>query len=393
MKRDVLTRWGALTGLVCVLALAPLAACTGSASATEDAKARTAKPVRVIELGRSDIADVLIYVADLEPKMEVSIYSTLMDRIISFPWEDGDEIDEGERVAQIRSVGLSKGLQGLSAQMDGLDAQIRNTRAEGQRSRELLQRGVLTQSQFDQIQTGLTAAEANRRALDANRGQLAVTAGNAYIRAPISGVIANKSVEAGDTAVPQMPLCRIIAVDKLKANLRMVESEVPKVKIGQAVKLHVDAYPGRTFEGKVTNIMPFLDAATRTNLVEVMIDNPKHPETEVRALKPGMYGRAELVVGMHKNVLVAPEPALLLDNRLLDKQKPGEILRKAYVVKNGKAVKRLVKLGARTGSSYEILDGLEEGEQLIVRGQHGLKDDAEVEVVGATPGANGKGNG
>jgi membrane fusion protein (multidrug efflux system) len=282
-----------------------------------------------------------------------------MDRVVSFPWEDGDEIKEGQRVAQIRSVGLSKGLQGMSAQLDGLDAQIKNTRAEVERSRQLLNRGVLTQSQFDQIKTGLDAAEANRRALAANRGQLAVNAGNAFIRAPISGIIANKSVEEGDTAVPQMPLCRIIAVDRLKATLRMVESEVPKVKVGQKVKLHVDAYPGRSFEGAVTNIMPFLDAVTRTNTVEVMIDNPKNPETDVRPLKPGMYGRAELVVGMRKEVLVAPEPALLLDNRLLDKQKPG----------------------ARTGSSYEVLEGLEEGELLIVRGQHGLKDGELVEIV------------
>ena len=390
MEMSYIGRFRGLAASLGLLLLLPITGCSGDADAATDADKKIAKPVRVVELGRNDIADVLTYVADLEPKMEVSIYSTLMDRIISFPWEDGDEIKEGERVAQIRSVGLSKGLQGMAAQMDGLDAQIKNTRAEVERSRALLKRGVLTQAQFDQIQTGLTAAEANRRALDANRGQLAVTAGNAFIRAPISGVIANKSVEAGDTAVPQMPLCRIIAVDKLKANLRMVESEVPKVKIGQKVKLHVDAYPGRTFEGEVTNIMPFLDSATRTNLVEVMIDNPEQKESGVRPLKPGMYGRAELVVGMRKDVLVAPEPALLLDNRLLDKQRPGEVLRKAYVVKDGKAHKRIVKLGARTGSSYEVLEGLEVGEKLIVRGQHGLRDQELVEVM--DQGANGKGN-
>jgi multidrug efflux system membrane fusion protein len=83
--------------------------------------------------------------------------------------------------------------------------------------------------------------------------------------------------------------------------------------------------------------------------------------------------------------LVAQELALLLDNQILDKQKPGEILRKAFVVTaDGTAHKRIVKLGARKGSMWQVLDGLKEGEQLIVRGQHGLKDGQRVEIVEAT---------
>lgn len=351
----------------------------GEALATSQKNA--AKPVRVVTVGRADIADVLTYVADLKPYMEVQVFSTIPDRIVSFPWEEGDEVKRGQRIALIRSSGLSKGLEGLAAQMDGLDVQIKNMKAEVARSKGLLQKGILTQAQFDQIETGLKSSQAQRRALNANRGQLSITASNAYITAPITGVIANKGLEKGDLAVPQIPLCRVLAVDKLKADLRMVEAEVPKVKVGQKVSIYVDAYPEREFEGAVTGILPFLDAATRTNTVEVTIDNPVEEETGVRALKPGMYGRAVLVVAKRANTLVAPEPALLLDNQLLEQQKPGEKLRKAYVAKNGKAEKRLVRLGARKGSLYQILDGLNEGEQLIIRGQHGLLDNQAVEIV------------
>ena len=121
-----------------------------------------------------------------------------------------------------------------------------------------------------------------------------------------------------------------------------------------------------------------------TYTVEVLVDNPKDETTGKRLLKPGMYGRAELVVDRRAQVLVAPEHALLLDNQILDKQQPGEVLRKAFVVADGGvAQKRIVKLGARKGTLWQVLDGLKQGERIIVRGQHGLKDGQRVEIVEA----------
>jgi len=343
------------------------------------------KTVRVQTLARADIADVLSYVADLKPYTEVKIYSPVPDRILYFPWKDGDRVQKGQRIALIRKEGLDKGLEGLGAQMEALDVQIRNLESELKRGKELLAAGVITQATFDKIQTGLLSTQAQRRALDASRGQLAVTADNAVITAPISGVIANKMLEKGDMAVPQLPLCRILTVDRLKAELALVEADVTKVRSGMEVKLHLDAYPEKTFVGNVTNILPYISTGTRTNTVEVTVDNPVDQEAGQRLLKPGMYGRAELVVAERKGVLVAPEEALLLDNQLLKKQGPDELLRKAFVVADGGvASKRIVRVGTRTGSRYEVLDGLAEGEQIVVRGQHQLKDGQVVEIVQAT---------
>jgi multidrug efflux pump subunit AcrA (membrane-fusion protein) len=101
-------------------------------------------------------------------------------------------------------------------------------------------------------------------------------------------------------------------------------------------------------------------------------------------LKPGMYGTAELVLAKHENVLAAPEQGLLIDNRTVGQQKQGEQLRKAFVVDaSNVARERQVKLGARKESRYEIIEGLAEGDRLVVRGQHGLKDGQKVEVVAA----------
>lgn len=371
-------RWA--TGLVLLVALGSAGCKKGKADAAEE----PAKTVRVEKVGRADIEDVLSYPADLKPSAEVRIFSRVPDRILSFVWQDGDEIKRGMRVAVIRTDGLSLGVEQLGAQMDALDVQIANQEIELGRLTKLLGHGAVAQAEFDRVEASLKAQKAQRRALSAGRGQLAANASDGVITAAIDGVIADKMVQQGDIANPGVPLCRIINVDQLKVELRLVESDVPKVKAGQEVLLRLDAYPKRVFGGKVSVVLPYLDERTRTNTIEVAVANPRDELTGQRPLKPGMYGRAELVVERRVHVLVAPEHALMLDDQVLAQQQPGETLRKAFVVaEGGVAKKRIVKLGARKGSQWQVLDGLKEGERLVVRGQHGLKDGQRVEIVEA----------
>jgi membrane fusion protein (multidrug efflux system) len=364
-----------------LLAWAPMlvVSCTkGKATSAQE----SAKTVMVHPVGRADIEDVLVYPADLKPEAEVHVFSRIADKILSFPWNDGDEIKRGQRIALIRTAGLSRGLEQVVAQTDALDVQIDHQKLELERLQELLDRGSIAQAEVDRLEASYKTAQAQRRALTASRGQLATTVSDGVITSAIDGVIADKTVEVGDIATPAMPLCRVIRVDQLKVELRLVEADVPKVKVGQEVVLHLDAHPNRTFTGKVSVVLPYLEQQTRTNTVEVLVDNPVEKATGQRALKPGMYGKAELVVERRPQVLVAPEQALLLDNQILAAQKPNEKLRKAFVVgKDNVAHRRIVKLGARNGTLWQVLEGVKEGERLVVRGQHGLKDGQQVEIV------------
>jgi RND family efflux transporter MFP subunit len=370
--------------MVCVaMAMAVSLGCRKGSVAETGAKA---KPVRVEPVGRADITDLISYPATLRAHNEVRIFSTIPDRILDFPLEDGDEVKRGERIALIRRDGMDKGLANMAAQLDGVDAQISNIESELERTRGLLDAGAVATSAFDRLETQYKTLTAQRRSLDAARGQLAVTAGNAYITSPIDGVIAGKMLERGDMAAPQIPLCRVLGVDRLKVDIRLVESDVAKVHVGQDVVLYVDAHPGRAFQAKVTRVLPYMDPATRTNGVEITLDNAADPKTGQRALKPGMFGKAEIVVAERKGVIVAPEPALLLDNDVLAKQKPGEVIRKAMVVDaEGIARQRIVRCGARKGAVFQVLDGLSEGDRIVVRGQHGLLDGQRVEIVEAKP--------
>lgn len=371
-----------LVWLVAALCAGPFACRSSADDATAAAPPEAApRSVRVETVGRADIELQLVYGAELLPSSEVRLYSTLMDRIESFPWNDGDEIEEGAIVALVRKEGLDRGLEQLTAERQSLDAQIRNLESELARARDLLKRGVGTQQAFDAAQTGLDAARARRKALVAGRGQLAATAENAVIRAPFSGVLSDKLLEEGDVASPQLPLAKLMVLDPLKVELRLMEADIGRVRLGHDVHLALDAYPGRTFAGTLTRIRPYVSPATRTNTVEVTVPNPRDPETGERPLKPGMYGKARLVVDRREGAIVAPETALLLDSRLLAQSAPGEERRRAFVLgPDGKAQQRVVRLGRRDGTRWEVLEGLAEGEKLVVRGQHGLRDGQPVLV-------------
>lgn len=367
-----------------VLAVAVVSGCGKPGESEAKEGGSEAKPVHAEAVARSTIEEVLVYTVDLEPGMEVKIYSMLSETILDFPWEDGDRIDKGKRVALIRKKGLTKSMAQVAAQLEGLDVQIGTVGDQLERSKALAQNGVMSQSEFDQIEGSYLSLKAQKKAMIASKGQLADQVGKASIVAPISGVIADRAYEVGDLVSPAMPLCRILQMDRLKASLDLVEEDVPKVHVGQEVHFTLDAYPGRTFDGEITSILPYLNPMTRTNTIEVTIENPLDGETDGWLLKPGMYGVAEIVVARHENAVVVPGYALLMDDALLDQQKPGQILRRAFVVdEEGSARERIVEIGIRQGKYYEVLSGLEKGEMLVVRGQHGLVDGLKVRIVKA----------
>ncbi len=369
-------------------ALGLLAGCDGAPGEAAAATAPAATPVHAEIVGRADLTRELVYVADLQASASVAVYSTVADRVVEFPFEDGDEVDAGQRLAVIRSDGLDRGLAQVAAQLEGLEAQVAQAESEVRRSAELLERGVITEQGYEQAVTAQRSAVASRDAARASFDQLSITVADAEVSAPIGGVIADKRLERGDMASPQVPLCTVMDTDPIRVDLRLTEEDVARVSLGHPVALSLDAFPDQTFHGEVVRILPYLDPATRTNTVQVHVPNPADPDSGERALKPGMFGRASLAVDRRDQVVVAPADALMLDSRLLAAQEPGQALRRAYVVDDqGRAEARVVELGLRDGGRVEVLEGLDEGDALVTRGQHQLADGEAVQAVETGKGA------
>jgi RND family efflux transporter MFP subunit len=189
---------------------------------------------------------------------------------------------------------------------------------------------------------------------------------NTTLRSPINGVVTARNYDVGDMYAMSMPLFTVEQIVPVKLLVGVSETDYSKVKKGDSVEVTADAIPGKVFYGKVNRIYPTVDPATRTFTVEVKIDNT------YKTLRPGMFARATINFGSNNNVVIP-------DVAVVKQQGSGE--RFVYVLNADNTVTyKKVVLGRRMGAEYEVLEGLEDGDKIVVGGQIRLKDGIKVIV-------------
>ncbi len=221
----------------------------------------------------------------------------------------------------------------------------------GPRSEEI----AAARAQLDQAQALLTAARLRVQ--------------DATVTAPFPGTILQRMVEPGESVSPAAPSFVLAEVQDVFVELVVPERQRADLRPGQSVVVVVDALPQSRLSGKVEEIRPSASVASRTFLVKVRVANPE------RILRPGMFARGSITTGVRTGVLQIPDRAVLLT--------AGK--RIVFVVKDGQAVRREVSIGEQQGGVAEIVQGLEEGDQVIVEGQEGLTDNQSVTPRPAQP--------
>jgi len=186
---------------------------------------------------------------------------------------------------------------------------------------------------------------------------------SAFIRSPINGIVAMRAAQPGQMAGAGTPLLRIVNLNAIFFEARVSETEVRHVRVGQPVNVTVDAYPGKTFRGVVSRIYPVGSEGSRDFIVRVDMRN------EDGLLKPQMFARGEILVDVHRNVVLIPKDALLTQD--------GK--RVVYVVKEGVARRVVVQTGYINGANAEVR-GVPVGAQVVVQGQENLRDGDKVRV-------------
>jgi len=245
---------------------------------------------------------------------EVEISSKLSGRIETFTKEEGDTVQKGELLAELEHKELSAQLRVAEATTKVTEAQIAQARTNLKnfednlrRIKELFKSGAATQQQLDDIESKTEAARDQVRSLGYSREQaqaqknlILIQIDNAKIFAPISGRVIKKTAEMGETVFPGVPLLTLADLSKVTLKIYLKETEVGRVRLGQAVKVKVDAYPKESFEGKISYVSPSAEFTPkniqtkdeRVKLVfavKIIIPNPKE------LLKPGLPADAEMV--------------------------------------------------------------------------------------------------
>jgi len=185
------------------------------------------------------------------------------------------------------------------------------------------------------------------------------------IRAPFSGIITEIKVSSLENVEIGRDLFTLVDISQVKVEAKVLESEVGKMKVGQEVDLRFSAYPEKIFKGEVKAISPIINPQDRTCKVHIVVSNPEE------ALKPGMHAEVEIAAEVHKDRLLIPQDAVLV--------RGGRKL--AFVVEDGLAKWRYIEVGHENEDYAEILDGVKEGELVIVEGHFTLAHDARIQVV------------
>ena len=242
-----------------------------------------------------------------------------------------------------------------AAQLDQTRLKLVNDSTELSRLKSLYEEGGVSKSDYDAVEM----------AYKVSRRSYYNLAENTYLRSPISGVVTARNYDKGDLYAGQ-PIFVVQQITPVKLKVGVSESDYTKVKIGNQVEITVDALPGQTFTGKINKIYPTMDAVSHTFITEILVQNSD------RALRPGMFARVKIEFGVNNSVVVPEESVVKMQ---------GTGQRCVYVLQPDNTVESsIVKLGRHLEGSYEILEGLSEGDVVTAKGSTSLKDGAKVEV-------------
>ncbi len=313
----------------------------------------TAHSVSVVTAAKQSISDNFSLMGTIAANNDVVVMSETQGRVVKVNAQVGDFKSAGSVLVEVDD-------ELKEANYKASKLNYEKAKNDLKRFESLYKDKSISESQIEQARWTFQSAEsqyivARRQYRDTK------------ITTPISGIVTARPVDIGSMlqGSPQPSVvANIVDISKLKVKISVAEKDVFKLKIGDNVEVTTDVYPSATFEGKVITIAAKGDES-HTYPVEVRIDNSK-----TFPLKAGMFGRVNFTLKNKAEYVVVPREALLgsLKNA------------KVYVIQNNVAKLRSIVIRKEVGTNIEILNGLNEGDLVVVNGQNNLKDNATVVI-------------
>jgi RND family efflux transporter MFP subunit len=389
------------TSAVLLAAAAAAAACDGR-NTTVEAQARPEPlSIEVVKVEQRPIDRYLRVTGSLAADEQAEVSAESAGRVVATPVERGTRVAQGAVLARISSEETTAQLREAEANAAQIEARLGLTpgqpfdaarvpdvmnakaaldlaEAEFNRIKSLLDQKVVSQSEYDQrraqvdaarqqYQMAQNVARQSYRSLEAARARVAIAQkaqSDTAIRAPFSGLVAERVVSIGDYVTRGARVATVVRVDPMRVELTVPEQAVSLIKAGQPVRLSVDAYPGETFEANVRFISPSLRADQRALTVEAIAPNPDG------RLKPGLFATAAIQQ-------TASAPALLVPAAAVETISGTS---RVYVLKGEKVEEHIVTTGETVGRQVEITSGVAVGDTIAAAPKGRLTDGAAVRV-------------
>ena len=396
-------RRAVLPGAALAAALAS-AACSGTQTSAAAPQQPAPVAVRPIQVQDQTIDRFLRVTGSLAADEQADVAAETGGRVIGTPIERGTRVSAGTVLIRISAAEADASLReaeanaaqlearlGLAAGQpfeptrvpDVLNAKASLDLAEAELSRvtSLLEQQVVSQAEFDQrftqvqaarqqYQSAQNTAQQSYRSLQAARARVDLarkSAADTVVRAPFTGIVAERLVSTGDYVSRGMKVATVVRIDPVRVELTVPEQYLSQVKAGQAVRLSVDAYPGETFTAHVRFVSPALKADQRALTVEAVAANGDG------RLKPGLFATALLQQP-------TPAPALLVPSTSVETVAGTS---RVYVIAaDNKIEERIVTLGEKVGERVEIATGVKAGERVAANPRGKLADGVRVQFEG-----------
>jgi HlyD family secretion protein len=407
-----------------IVALVALAG-GGVAAYQINKKKHAGTEVRMEQVSRRDLVSAVTASGKIEAKTSVDISADITGRIIRIAVREGDLVSKGQFLLQIDPAQYQAAVQRAQGLVSSTEATLAQTRANldqaeraWNRARQLTQLGpnLIAPETAEQAQTSYQVAQANYQAtraqLDQSRASLQEARDNlskTRLVSPISGRVVRLAVEEGEVAVPgtfsrETGLLMTIAdLSVILAKVQVDETDVVRLAANDSVEVTIDAYPDTTFIGRITEIshsakLTATQTASGSNDravdfdVEVTLENPP------RDIRPDLSCTARMVTDTRAHALSIPIIALTVrdhervptENPNVDttkRRRPGKEAEGVFVVRDGQATFRPVKVGIAGDEYFEVVDGLREGETIVAgtyQAIRDLKDGARVRAADTT---------
>ena len=367
--------------------------------------------VRFEKVGHRDLVAAVTASGKIQPKKKVDVSADITGRITKIAVREGDFVKQGQFFIQIDPTVYEANLQQATATMASSQAAAVQAKANRDQADRALGRtkelhtqnpNLISQEQLEQAQTAFDVAEANLTAAQhqVDQARAAVQSARDNLRkttlvAPMTGRVTRLAVEEGEVAVPSTfskdigLLLTVSDLSVIQAKVKVDETDVVRVHLGDSVEVSIDAFPDTAFIGRVTKVS---DSSVRDATSTATGQNDRAVDYEVEItldkppadIRPDLSATARIVTDTRKNALSIPIISLTVrenkpvstENRPVDtttarKKKETEGV---FIVKDGVASFRPVKVGIAGDEYFEVTDGLKEGETIVGGPYQAIRD-------------------
>ena len=392
-----------LQGLALAVALVS-AACSGERTSAAAPPEPAPVAVRAAQVESQSIDRFIRVTGSIAADERADVAAETAGRVIGTPVERGTRVTAGAVLIRVSATEADASLREADANAAQLEARLGLTagqpfdplkvpdvlnakasldfaEADFARIKSLLEQKVVSQAEYDQrftqvqaarqqYQTAQNGAQQSFRSLQAARARVDLarkSAADTVVRAPFSGIVAERLVGTGDYVSRGMKVATVVRIDPVRIELTVPEQYLSLVKMGQPVRLTVDAYPNEVFTGKVRFVSPALKTDQRALTVEAVAANADG------RLKPGLFATALLLQP-------APAPALLVPAEAVETV--AGTSRVYTITADRKVEERIVTVGEKVGDRVEIASGVKAGERVAANPRGKLTDGVRVQIEG-----------